>query len=492
MINKTELSKKIDKCAEEWGVAGAVAIYKDEQCYHKNFYGLADREKNIPITENSTYLMSFNSRFLMGLCIGMLIDEDKLKLEDKLDKYIPEYTHSSEITINQLCLKQSGIPDFFNGGIMKNQQTDAEYQTLTDEDRNLADRKLFVHPWTFEDAITYADGKELTNAPGTEPTDDLDNMAETIFIREIIERASTKSLPDYIRSKIFAPLGIRGEHSKINTKPYVVYGMDNYLNGQYEDDNKYTFSMNYDEAEKLLVAVLNKKLLSEKAWKAITAPATFEQSIIFNSVSGWLSARDFGYGDLGWSNYLYLDWDTGIGLIHLTNSELIVQSQNGSLSQFRKEFRQEAAAAFVYPNNPRLVPFSKNNVWDAMQLSINDEQLEYMSNAKEAICIAYAYKHELFILMEGNRSIGLVAFSMDSKNKKYYIESVLIDKKYQQRGFGKIMMIKGIEYLKSIGCTHLSIGVNRFNVAAQKLYKSVGFEEKTVYEDFIELETFFD
>ncbi len=90
-----------------------MAIYKGEECCHKNFYGFADRENDIPITEDSTYLMSFNSRFLMGLCIGMLIDEDKLKLEDKLDEYIPEYTHGSEITINQLCLKQSGIPDFF-------------------------------------------------------------------------------------------------------------------------------------------------------------------------------------------------------------------------------------------------------------------------------------------------------------------------------------------------------------------------------------------
>lgn len=260
-------------------------------------------------------------------------------------------------------------------------------------------------------------------------------MTETLFIREVIERASAKSLPDYVRSRIFVPLGIKGEYSKVNTKPYVVYGMDNYMNGQYEEDNKYTFSMNYDEAEKLLVAALNRRLLSEESWKAITTPATFEQSIIFDSVSGWLSARDFGYGNLGWSNYLYLDWDTGVGLIHLTNSELIVRSENGSLSQFRKEFRQEAAAAFVYPNKPRLVAFSKNNVWDAMQLSINDEQLEYMTNAKEAICIAYAYKHELFILMEGNRSIGLVAFSIDSKNKKYYIESVLIDKKISATWF---------------------------------------------------------
>ncbi len=490
MVNKIELSEKIDKCANIWGAAGAVAVYKEGKSYHKNFYGLADIENELPITEESTYLLSFNSRFLMGLCIGKLIDEKKLKLADKLDKYIPEYTHASEITFNQLCLKQSGIPDFFNGGIMKVQQTDDTYQGLSDEKRNLVDRKMFTFPWTFKDAIDFANGKELTCAPGTEPTDDLDNMTETVFIREVIERASGQNLPDYVRAAIFKPLGICGEYLKANTKPYSIYHMTTYMNSEYEEDMKYTFGMNYTEAEKLLVAVLEKKLLSKKAWKAITTTATFEQSIAFNSVSGWLSARDFSYGNLGWAYYLYLDWEAKVGLLHLTNSELIVRSTKGGLSQFRKEFRSEAAAAFVYPKNTKLVPYSKANVWDAIQLSIEDEQLEYMSNAQEAICIAYAYKHKLFILMEGKRSIGLVAFSVDSKNEKYYIESVLIDKKYQNRGFGKIMMKKGLEYLKSKGCKYLTMGVNRFNIPAQRLYKSVGFMEKTVYEDFVEMETY--
>ena len=492
MINKMELSKKIDAYAEECGAVGAVAVFKDRECYHKNFYGLADREKNIPITEDSTYLMSFNSRFIMGLCIGMLIDEGKLQLEDKLDKFIPEYTHSSEITINQLCLKQSGIPDFFYGGIMKEHQTDIGYQNLSEVDRNLADRKLTVHPWKFEDAITYANGKELTCTPGTEPTDDLDNMAETLFMREVIERASWKSLPDYVRSEIFVPLGIIGKYSNVNTKPYGIWGMVNYINSQYEEDCEYTFLLNYGEAEKLLFAALEKKLLSQSAWESITEPATFEQSIAFNSVNGWLSARDFAFGNLGWSCYIYFDWDMGIGLIHLTNSELIVRNINGSWYQFRKVFREEVAATFVFPKNTSLVPYGKNNYWDAMNLSIQDKQLEYMSNAKEAICLAYAYEHQLFILTEGNRSIGLVAFSLDRSNDKYYIESVLIDKKYQQRGFGKIMMMEGMEHLKTLGCKHLSIGVNRFNIAAQNLYKSVGFKEITVYEDFIELEIYFE
>ena len=55
------------------------------------------------------------------------------------------------------------------------------------------------------------------------------------------------------------------------------------------------------------------------------------------------------------------------------------------------------------------MPYGKGNLWDAMKLSIEDEQLEYMSNAKQAICIAYAYKQKLLILMEGMHSIVLVA-----------------------------------------------------------------------------------
>ena len=484
-----DLSPKLDECAKVWGAAGAVAVYKDGKCHHKNFYGLADREKSLAITEKSNYLLSYNSRFLMGLCIGKLIDEKRLKLSDKLDKYIPEYTHASKITLKQLCLKQSGIPDFFNGGIMKVQQTDEAYQALSDKKRNLVDRKLLTQPWTFGEALAFAKGQELTCMPGTEPTDDLDNMSETLFIREIIERAVGKTLPDYMRAAIFAPLGIKGEYFAVDTKPYAVHHMTTYMNSEYQADVNYTFAMNYAEAEKLLIAVVEKELLSEKAWKAITAKATFEQSIAFNSVSGLLSARDFCYGNLGWSCYLYLDWDSKLGLLHLTNSELIVRCVDGDgLSQFRKEFRAQAVATFVYPKNPKLVPFGKVNLWEAMELSIDNEQLEFMSSAKQAICIAFAYKQKLFILMEGMHSVGLVAFSIDKKKKKYYIESVLIDNRYQHRGFGKIMMIKGLEYLRSQGCEYLTIGVNRFNIAAQNLYKSVGFKEKTVYEDFVEME----
>jgi len=62
---------------------------------------------------------------------------------------------------------------------------------------------------------------------------------------------------------------------------------------------------------------------------------------------------------------------------------------------------------------------------------------------------------------------------------------VLIDKRYQGRGYGRIMTAWGVEELKRQGAKQLSIGVNRFNIPAQRLYASLGFKPAEVHEQFV-------
>jgi ribosomal protein S18 acetylase RimI-like enzyme len=49
---------------------------------------------------------------------------------------------------------------------------------------------------------------------------------------------------------------------------------------------------------------------------------------------------------------------------------------------------------------------------------------------------------------------------------------VLVDRRYQNRGFGRIMLSRGLEILKQNGAKRIEIGVNRYNFAAQKLYSA--------------------
>ncbi|MBQ2898953.1 MAG: GNAT family N-acetyltransferase, partial [Oscillospiraceae bacterium] len=55
--------------------------------------------------------------------------------------------------------------------------------------------------------------------------------------------------------------------------------------------------------------------------------------------------------------------------------------------------------------------------------------------------------------------------------------------RFQGKGFGKFMLRFAVDYLRKAGAKKLSIGVNRFNIPARNLYKSVGYTEDCVYEE---------
>ena len=62
-----------------------------------------------------------------------------------------------------------------------------------------------------------------------------------------------------------------------------------------------------------------------------------------------------------------------------------------------------------------------------------------------------------------------------------------VDHRLQGRGYGRILLNHGIDILKNAGAKKLEIGVNRFNIPAQRLYLNAGFKLERIYEDFMEL-----
>ncbi len=133
-----------------------------------------------------------------------------------------------------------------------------------------------------------------------------------------------------------------------------------------------------------------------------------------------------------------------------------------------------------------MIRINKKNIWNALNIKVEPEQIEYVLEAKSSIAMCLAYKnYQAFAEMEGDRVVGLLVLDINKKKDHYYISIVQIDRRYQGRGYGKIMMEWAVEYLKKQGAKELEIGVSRFNIAAQKLYQSVGFDIKSVYEDGI-------
>lgn len=74
----------------------------------------------------------------------------------------------------------------------------------------------------------------------------------------------------------------------------------------------------------------------------------------------------------------------------------------------------------------------------------------------------------------------------ESRNQ-YTLWKFLIDKQYQNKGYGREALKQGIAYLKErFDAAEIFTGVALGNETAKHLYKSVGFQETGMIEDNME------
>ena len=475
------LSRRIDELAEKWDTSGTVVLIAGDRVVHRKTYGFADREKNISMSDDGTYLISARSGMLLGLCMMQLIDRKNLSLRDTLDKYIPEYRHASEITIRQLLCDSSGIPDYFYSGKVIELSKSRHHLSLSDEDRFRVERYACESPVTFTEAVAIIADAPLEFKPGSRSNEW--SASNALFLQEIIERVSGLRLVDYQREHIFEPLGMNDTlpGCDATTVSYGCIKETVLVRLPITEKLDHGVKTTVEDMVKLVRGMVNRRLLSGRGWKTALAFDNTGLGIVAQNVNGIAC----GHGSiLGYEFLLAFDQDRNMASLHLANEAQRMRWVNDDWLFFRREMRRAIEEETTYPANTSLRPYSDRNASDAVNLAIAESQRSFVSDAKSSLCYALAKPRvrRAYVLMEGRRAVGLMVLSIDKKKSEYYVAVLLVDSRYQNRGFGKIMLSEGLEILKRNGARRIEIGVNRFNVAAQKLYFSLGFEPAAVYE----------
>ena len=99
-------------------VSYSVAILKDDKIVFKKGYGLKDvTNKNEPVTEETVYCIGSCSKAFTSACIAKLVSDGKIKWEDKVIKYLPNFKLSDdyitkELTITDILCHRSGLREF--------------------------------------------------------------------------------------------------------------------------------------------------------------------------------------------------------------------------------------------------------------------------------------------------------------------------------------------------------------------------------------------
>ncbi len=178
--------KYVAKAAAEWRVpALAIAVVKDDSVVFAKGYGVLQTGSSQPANEHTRFAIGSTTKAMTAASIAMLVDEGKLNLDDRVTKYIPELQLSDpwvtrELTIRDLLTHRSGLPgtDLFWASNWKYSQADIIRRL-----RYIQPTASFRSEWQYHNVL-YA----LTGV--------------------IIERVSGMPWEQFVKTRIFAPLGM--------------------------------------------------------------------------------------------------------------------------------------------------------------------------------------------------------------------------------------------------------------------------------------------
>jgi CubicO group peptidase (beta-lactamase class C family) len=192
----TELQANLTQSLAEDPTATGLssAIFAPDGTVWQGFAGLANRETNAPVDENSLFVIASTTKPMVATVVLQLVDEGKLKLTDTVSQWVPDLAkdipNTDRVTIRELLGHRSGIRDYL-----------VEPQ-FGEDGMNPA---LLSREYSGKDLLAYIKDKPALAQPGQSSSYSNSNY---LLLGEIVEKATGTNLATQLRSRIFEPLGM--------------------------------------------------------------------------------------------------------------------------------------------------------------------------------------------------------------------------------------------------------------------------------------------
>ncbi len=165
--------------------SGSALIAKSGHVVFQKSYGMANYEWGIPNSERTKFHIASVTKTFTAAAIVMLEQQGKLKLNDPLSKYVPDYLNGDRITIEQMLSHSSGLPDYYS----LPEYPTKKYQRVA-----------------LPDLIAWVKTKPLDFLPGSKNSYSNTGYG---FLAYIIEQVSGKPYDTFIADEILRPTGMK-------------------------------------------------------------------------------------------------------------------------------------------------------------------------------------------------------------------------------------------------------------------------------------------
>jgi CubicO group peptidase (beta-lactamase class C family) len=255
------------------GFNGSVLVgYKGKVIYER-YFGLSNRERKIPISQNSSCQLASVSKTFTAAAILYLYDHKYLNIDDSVHKYIKEFPYPN-VTIRMLLCHRSGLPDYTKWVPVYNN----DMRTPISNDRMLGMMALYKPHLEFRPNSRF----KYCNT----------NFA---VLASVVERVTQMSFPDFMTKYVFQALGMQHTfiyspakglppEATISYKRNWVREPDMFADGVYGDKGVYSTAEDMYRWDQSFYKNL---LLSNETIELAYGPCSFEKKGIKNYGLGW-------------------------------------------------------------------------------------------------------------------------------------------------------------------------------------------------------------
>jgi CubicO group peptidase (beta-lactamase class C family) len=307
---------------------GNVLVADKGKVIFEKSYGLANVETQEKLNTNSIFELASVSKQFTAMAIVLLQKQGKLQYDEPVSKYIPELSFYPVITIRNLVVHTSGLPDYM---------------------------ELFDEKW---DKTKFATNQDIVNEfakykPALEfmPGEKFEySNTGYAFLATIIERTSKQSFGEYLHANIFKPLQMKNtfiyrsryEPKKVNNYAYgyVMDSMANMVLTNTFGKEYYTYFLDGIVGDGMVNSTIHDLLIWDRALYGNKLVNEKDKELIFGASKttdgkenkygfGWIVNTQEKYGKTashsgGWAGYVtYIER-------HMDNDKTIIVLQNHS------------------------------------------------------------------------------------------------------------------------------------------------------------------
>jgi D-alanyl-D-alanine carboxypeptidase len=182
-----ELTKTISEVLPQTTIPGAiVGVWQDGQPDYVHTFDVQDPDTGEAMAPDLYLRIGSTTKSFTTTAILQLVDQGRIGLDDSVDTYVPGVPNGDQITIRQLGMMRSGLPDYTEQVI---------WRWAEQPQRQ----------WTAEELLAIAFGQPPRFAPGAQ----FDyNNANTVPLGEVVGQITGQPIRDSIAAQILKPAGL--------------------------------------------------------------------------------------------------------------------------------------------------------------------------------------------------------------------------------------------------------------------------------------------